>query len=162
MTMSKRRSILWLPLLLTSCSNEVWYKNIEREVTTLDTILCIALLAGALIALGQLLLSKTVIPYFASSRSRSHHLWRWVENHLTGLFYAAWGFGFITYFVGSFVGDTIWARFMSMLSSAPMAAVYATGMFIGQSDISAVLEAMHNNPIYMAMFLDDGSCARLI
>lgn len=152
MTMSKRLSILWLPLLLTSCSNEVWYKNIEREVTTLDTILCIALLAGALIALGQLLLSKTVIPYFASSRSRSHHLWRWVENHLTGLFYAAWGFGFITYFVGSFVGDTIWARFMSMLSSAPMAAVYATGMFIGQSDISAVLEAMHNNPIYMAMF----------
>ena len=103
MTMSKRLSILWLPLLLTSCSNEVWYKNIEREVTTLDTILCIALLAGALIALGQLLLSKTVIPYFASSRSRSHHLWRWVENHLTCLCYAARGFGFITYFVGSFV-----------------------------------------------------------
>ena len=41
---------------------------------------------------------------------------------------------------------------MSVLSSAPMSAVYATVMFIGQSDISAVHPPMHNSPIYMAMF----------
>lgn len=153
--MSKWLSILWLilPLLLTSCSKEVWHENIKNEdFAPLDTILFIALLAGIVILLGYFLLSKCIIPYFASARSRSHHLWQWVENHLTSLFYIAWGFGFMTYFIGSFVGDTIWAQFMSVLSSAPMSAVYATGMFIGQSDISAVHPPMHNNPIYMAMF----------
>lgn len=144
---------LILPLLLTSCSKEVWHENIKNEdFAPLDTILFIALLAGIVILLGYFLLSKCIIPYFASARSRSHHLWQWVENHLTSLFYIAWGFGFMTYFIGSFVGDTIWAQFMSVLSSAPMSAVYATGMFIGQSDISAVHPPMHNNPIYMAMF----------
>ena len=144
---------LILPVLLTSCSKEVWYKHdVSEDFATLHTILLIALLAGIAILLGYFLLTKCIIPYFASARSRSHHLWRWVENHLTDLFYTAWVLGFITYFVGSFVGDTPWARFMSMLSSAPMAAVYATGMFIGQSDISAVFDAMHNNPVYMAMF----------
>ena len=139
--MSKRLSIFWLilPLLLASCSKEVWHKNIKSEdFATLDRILLIALLAGLFIWVCYHFISKFLIPYFASTRSRSHHLWRWVENHLTSLFYIAWGFGFMTYFIGSFVGDTIWAQFMSVLSSAPMSAVYATGMFIGQSDISAV------------------------
>ena len=153
--MSKRLSIFWLilPLLLASCSKEVWHKNIKSvDFATLDRILLIALLAGLFIWVCYHFISKCLIPYFASTRSRSHHLWRWVENHLTSLFYIAWGFGFMTYFIGSFVGDTIWAQFMSVLSSAPMSAVYATGMFIGQSDISAVHTPMHNNPIYMAMF----------
>ena len=153
--MCKWLSIFWLilPLLLTSCSKEVWHKNIESvNFATLDRILLIALLAGLFIWVCYHFISKCLIPYFASTRSRSHHLWRWVENHLTSLFYIAWGFGFMTYFIGSFVGDTIWAQFMSVLSSAPMSAVYATGMFIGQSDISAVYPPMHNNPIYMAMF----------
>lgn len=153
--MKKRLSLIWLILsfLLTSCSKEVWYENIKcNKFSTLGTILCIALLAGFIVWLGYSLLSKCIIPYFASMRIRSYKLWRWVENHLTGLFYTAWGFGFITYFVGSFVGDTPAAYFTSVLSSAPMAAVYATLMFIGQSDISAVFEPMHNNPIYMAMF----------
>ena len=121
--MNKRLSILWLtlPLLLTSCSKDVWHTNInDIDFTTLDTILYMVLLAGTVIALGQLLLRYYIIPYFESTRSRSHHLWHWVENHLTDLFYTAWGFGFITYFVGSFVGDTFWAGVMSMLSSAPM------------------------------------------
>ena len=144
---------LTLPLLLTSCSKEIWHENIKSEdFATLDRILLIALLAGLFIWVCYHFVSKCLIPYFASTRSRSHHLWRWVENHLTSLFYIAWGFGFMTYFIGSFVGDTIWARFMSVLSSAPMSAVYATGMFIGQSDISAVHTPMHNSPIYMAMF----------
>ena len=144
---------LTLPLLLTSCSKEIWHENIKSEdFATLDRILLIALLAGLFIWVCYHFISKFLIPYFASTRSRSHHLWRWVENHLTSLFYIAWGFGFMTYFIGSFVGDTIWAQFMSVLSSAPMSAVYATGMFIGQSDISAVHTPMHNNPIYMAMF----------
>lgn len=146
---------MWLIflLLLTSCSKEVWHENNKNEdFASHDSIMLIALLAGIVILLVYFLLSKCIIPYFASARSRSHHLWRWVENHLTDLFYTAWGFGFITYFVGSFVGDTLWAGFMSMLSSAPMSAVYATAMFIGQSDISAVFAPMHNNPIYMAMF----------
>ncbi len=153
--MSKWLSLfgLILPLLLSSCSKEVWHQNIEsKDFAPLDTILLIAVLASIAIWLGYLLLSKCLIPYFASTRSRSRRLWRWVEDHLTDLFYIAWAFGFITYFVGSYVGDTTWAGFMSMLSSAPMAAVYATGMFIGQSDISAVFGPMHNNPIYMAMF----------
>lgn len=144
---------LILPLLLASCSREVWHKNPKIEdFATLNRILLIALLAGLFIGVCYHFISKCLIPYFASTRSRSHHLWRWVENHLTGLFYIAWGFGFMTYFIGSFVGDTLWAGFMSMLSSAPMSAVYATGMFIGQSDVSAVFEQMHNNPVYMAMF----------
>ena len=153
--MKKRLSLIWLILsfLLTSCSMEVWYENIKCvKFSTLGTILCIALLAGFIVWLGYSLLSKCIIPYFASMRIRSYKLWRWVENHLTGLFYTAWGFGFITYFVGSFVGDTPAAYFTSVLSSAPMAAVYATLMFIGQSDISAVFEPMQNNPIYIAMF----------
>ena len=152
--MSKWRFILWLILtfVLSSCDKDVWYENTEKEFASLGIILSILIKATAIILLGYFLLKKCIIPYFASTRSRSHHLWHWVENHLTGLFYTAWGFGFITYFVGSYVGNTTWAGFMSMLSSVPMSAVYATGMFIGQSDISAVYDQMHNNPIYMAMF----------
>lgn len=74
--MSKKLSIFWLilPLLLTSCSKEVWHKNIEsvsKEFAPLDTILFIALLAGIVILFGYFLLSKCLIPYFASTRSRS-------------------------------------------------------------------------------------------
>lgn len=155
MTMSKWRSILWLilPFFLTSCDKDVWYENFKGEdFAPLGIILSIVTKAATIIILGYFLLSKCIIPYFASARSRSHQLWHWVENHLTGLFYTAWGCGFITYFVGSNVGNTTAADFMSLLSSAPMAVVYATGMFIGQSDISAVFDSMHNNPIYMAMF----------
>ena len=64
--MSKRLSILWLilPLLLASCSEEVWHKNIKNEdFAPLDTILFIALLAGIVILLGYFLLSKCIIPY---------------------------------------------------------------------------------------------------
>lgn len=155
MTMFKWRFILWgiLPFLLTACSKEVWYENAKiDEFAPLGFILSITTKAAAIIISGYCLLRWCIVPYFASTRSRSHHLWRWVENHLTGLFYIAWGFGFITYFIGSYVGNSTWAGFMSMLSSAPMSAVYATGMFIGQSDISAIFAPMHNNPIYMAMF----------
>ena len=154
--MSKWRFILWLILtfVLSSCDKDVWYENTQKEFefASLGIILSILIKATAIILLGYFLLKKCIIPYFASTRSRSHHLWHWVENHLTGLFYTAWVFGFMTYFIGSYVGDTTWAGFMSMLSSVPMSAVYATGMFIGQSDISAVFAPMHNNPIYMAMF----------
>ena len=146
-------SSLILSTLLTSCDKDVWHKDTNiNDFATLDRIFIIAFLAGLFIWGCHLLLSKHIIPYFASTRSRSRNLWHWVENHLTGLFYTAWGFGFITYFVGSHVGNTPAADIMSVVSSAPMAAVYATGMFIGQSDISAVYDAMHNNPVYMAMF----------
>lgn len=153
--MNKRWSIagLLLSMLQTSCQEEVWYQNgTDNDFATLDTILRIVALAGAILLIGHLLVKYCVIPYFASTRKRSRQLWKWIENHLTELFYVAWGMGFITYFVGSCVGDTTWACIMSMLSSAPMSAVYATGMFIGQSDISAAFNPMHNNPIYMAMF----------
>ena len=153
--MSKLLSILgiFLSFLLTSCSKEVWHNDIQsKDIATVETILQIMILAVVVITIGSIILFNLIVPYFASMRSRSHSLWRWVEDHLTNLFYTAWVFGFITYFVGSFVGDTLWAGLMSMLSSAPMSAVYATIMFIGQSDISAVTEPMRYSPIFMAMF----------
>lgn len=63
--MSKRLSILWLtlPLLLTSCSKEIWHENIKSEdFATLDRILLIALLAGLFIWVCYHFVSKCLIP----------------------------------------------------------------------------------------------------
>ena len=160
--MSKWQPLLGLILLLflTSCSRDVWCENIKSEdFAPLDTILSITTRAAAIIILGYFLLSKCVIPYFAPTRSRSHHLWRWVENHLTDLFYIAWAFGFITYFVGSYVGDTTWAGFMSMLSSAPMAAVYATGMFRSKRHKCCVWSYAQQSNIHGYVWFEPSVCS---
>lgn len=87
--------------------------------------------------------------------------WKFVERHLYIFFGAVWVFGFVTYCVGMFItpdenteGLSNWCR---LIGVAPMAIVHAFGMFVLESDVSAVHEDFHENLMYMTCF----SCAHL-
>lgn len=70
-----------------------------------------------------------------------------INNYIAELSIFTWIVGFLTYCVGTWVpGDP------SVLSVVPMAMIHATGMFIMESDISAIHPAQHNSAFFMFMF----------
>lgn len=70
-----------------------------------------------------------------------------INNHIAWVSIATWIFGFLTYCVGTWVPDD-----PSFLSVIPMAMIHATGMFIMESDISAIHPAQHNSALFMFCF----------
>jgi len=62
-------------------------------------------------------------------------------------FILIWIFGFVVYDIGMCTGERI-----SLLTNAPMAIVHAFGIFILDSDVSAIHEHFHNSWIYMMFF----------
>lgn len=92
--------------------------------------------AGAMIAIAILLWAN-----------KSKHVWNFISRGLLFSFVVVWLFGFAVYDVGMYTGDRI-----SILSNTPMAILHAFGMFILDSDVSAIHEAFHNNTWYMFWF----------
>ena len=88
--------------------------------------------------------------------SRWKRFWDWLEGHLSQMFGLTWLFGFCVYAVGMFVGieETVNTgdRFLHLLGVAPMAVIHASGMFIMDSDVSAIHDAFHDNLFYMVLF----------
>lgn len=76
---------------------------------------------------------------------------KWFEEtankYLTTAFIAVWIFGFMVYDIGMYTGNP-W----SLLGNVPMAIVHAFGIFILESDVSAIHEPFHNNWFFMAAF----------
>lgn len=79
---------------------------------------------------------------------RKHKWFEEVANRwLTCAFVFVWLFGFVVYDIGMYTGEP-W----SLLGNVPMAIVHAFGIFIFDSDVSAVHEPFHNNGWFMAAF----------
>lgn len=77
--------------------------------------------------------------------------YKWFEEvanrSLTYAFGFVWLFGFVVYDIGMYTGEP-W----SLLGNVPMAIVHAFGIFIFDSDVSAIHEPFHNNGWFMAAF----------
>ena len=79
---------------------------------------------------------------------KKHKLFEEVANRsLTYVFVFVWLFGFVVYDIGMYTGEP-W----SLLGNVPMAIVHAFGIFIFDSDVSAIHEPFHNNTWFMASF----------
>ena len=84
------------------------------------------------------------ILYFAN---KSKRVWNFVSSKLLFFFVLTWLFGFAVYDVGMYTGEKL-----SILLNAPMAVLHSFGMFILDSDISAIHEEFHDNTVFMACF----------
>lgn len=77
--------------------------------------------------------------------------YKWFEGYanklLTPAFILVWLFGFIVYDIGMYTGNP-W----SLLGNVPMAILHAFGIFILESDVSAIHEPFHNNWMFMFGF----------
>lgn len=78
---------------------------------------------------------------------KNKSLWNFFSKNLSPMFCIAWIVGFAVYDVGMCTGDL-----NSLYLNAPMALLHAFGMFILNSDVSAIHEVFHNNTLFMACF----------
>lgn len=116
-------------------------------------LLCLIML-GTLwcIAIG-IILWYVVIPRVVNlSSTRKKSIRSWIEDHLLSMFFVVWSYGFVVYFVGTFVNPLLTGTLSSLLSVVPMAMLHATEMFLGQSDISAIHSDRHESFWYMILF----------
>lgn len=125
----------------------------SEKIMSVTDIACVGLVGAAYFAFFFMLLRYILIPRIAKARpGGGQGGWDWVENHLSAMFCVVWFYGFITYFIGTFVGEAAdnWAH--SLLSVVPMAIIHATEMFVGQSDISAIHSDRHESVYFMMLF----------
>ena len=89
-----------------------------------------------------------VTSLFSFLVDKKHKWFEEVANRtLTCAFGFVWLFGFVVYDIGMYTGEP-W----SLLGNVPMAIVHAFGVFIFDSDVSAIHEPFHNNAWFMAAF----------
>ena len=84
-------------------------------------------------------------------------IWIFFSRYLFILFGFVWLFGFAIYDVGMYTGEKI-----SLFLNIPMALLYAFGMFILDSDVSAIHEEFYNNTFFMACFSTSHFLAALV
>ena len=70
-----------------------------------------------------------------------------VNRYLTFAFIAVWLFGFVVYDIGMYTGEP-----GSLFGNVPMAIVHAFGIFVLESDVSAIHDPFHNNAWFMSAF----------
>ena len=150
-----------LSLFFSSCKRVVVQypttKIMAEKSSDLSSEIDNLLWLSFLIALGVVLLGFTLAKFvYGLESNRWNRFWDWLEGHLTWMFGLTWLFGFCVYAVGMFVGtvetmDSV-ERFRHLFGVAPMAVIHAFGMFILESDVSAVHDAFHDNLFYMVLF----------
>ena len=107
---------------------------------TLFPLLGWGLFLGILVILLAALLLLSV--------NRRKKMWNWLDNqNLFPAFLLVWLLGFSIYIVGMYTGER-----ESMFGNLLMAVIHAFGMFILDSDVSAIHEPFHNNWLYMFFF----------
>lgn len=114
----------------------------NTPTTVGDTLVVCMLLKSVAIAISFCFV--IYILYVLFSRMR---VWRCMERYLPRFFLLCWLFGFIVYDVGMCTEDHI-----SLLRNAPMAVLHAFGMFLLESDVSAIHAPFHDNALYMGLF----------
>lgn len=113
---------------------------------------------SSIYAVGTIVLALFLaIVLYAMEKNRWNGFWNFFERNLSFLFVVTWGFGFCVYTVGMFIlkggGEAftptaVW----HMLGVAPMAIIHAFGMFLLESDISAIHEEWHGNIAFMTCY----------
>lgn len=130
----------------TAASPKPLYLPTYDELTTfpgstyLSNLGLWSLIFAVLVVLLALVLSSIIDKKY---KTVEHFANRW----LTVAFILVWIFGFVVYDIGMYTGEP-W----SLLGNVPMAIVHAFGIFIFESDVSAIHEPFHNNAWFMAGF----------
>ena len=155
-------SIAALCCLLISCKQVIIQQPLTKVVTedpsgiSTGTV-CHLLGLSLLIAIGFVALVFVLAQgVYKLESDRWKRFWDWLEGHLPQMFGLTWLFGFCVYAVGMFVGieetPDLSNRFWHLFGVAPMAVIHAFGMFILESDVSAVHDVFHDNLFYMILF----------
>lgn len=137
--------------IVCSCDNSVDIKGtdgVERDIVKglLQNSFLVALLF-----IGCAFFLSAIIHWIENRRWNS--LWKWLEGHLTYLFLIVWIAGFCVYSVGMYIdgyGDQY--DFQKLISVSWMAVLHAFGIFLLESDISAVHEPFHESLYFMTWF----------
>ncbi|MBR0181863.1 MAG: hypothetical protein IJQ05_01125 [Bacteroidaceae bacterium] len=103
-------------------------------------------LCSAIIAIACLFIANRYI-----------NIWKIFSRYLFALFGFVWLCGFSVYDVGMYTGEK-W----SLVLNVPMAMLYAFGMFILDSDISAIHDEFYDNAFFMACFSTVHFCAACV
>lgn len=162
--MKKFISLFVTCVILASCNHDgasVELYALMSEVNKANAIYDILggyFLMSSWYALGTIALALLgAYLLYAMEKSRWNGFWNFFERNLSFLFVLTWGFGFCVYTVGMFIleggGDAftptaVW----HMLGVAPMAIIHAFGMFLLESDISAIHEEWHGNIAFMTCY----------
>ena len=89
----------------------------------------------------------TAVLLFLLLKKSNNRIWKFINDNLTVFFVLVWLMGFVVYDVGMCTGAK-----ESLLFNAPMAVLHAFGMFVLDSDVSAIHDDFHHNWIYMGAF----------
>ena len=108
------------------------------------TYLPAAASVSLLFSLGFIITAVFLLFLLKTSNNR---VWKFVNNNLTTFFVLVWLMGFAVYDVGMCTGSK-----ESLLFNAPMAVLHAFGMFVLDSDVSAIHNQFHDNWIFMGAF----------
>lgn len=86
--------------------------------------------------------------------NKGKHIWNFLEKHLSWFFIFSWILGFCVYMTGMYIGkeDDLIYQVQHLICQIPMACFYAFGMFVFQSDVSAIHSEFYNNLMFMSLF----------
>lgn len=156
--------ILFSSIILCSCHNttiyhitEVAKANIEKgeEVATRSDINDLALWS-LIIGISITFLGGFIAySFYRIDKQKWDKFWKWQERHLSWHFAVVWFAGFCIYLVGTSIIDenaNLWQTILCLYCQFPMAVVHAFGMFVLESDVSAIHGKFHESLWFMSFF----------
>lgn len=136
-------------LILFSCQGI----DIKGEKGATKEIVLHLLQNSFVVALCLILTLLTFISIFHFvNNHRWNRLWKCIEQRLTLLFIFIWLAGFCVYCVGMYIGSPYDHDVQKLVSVAWMAVLHAFGMFLLESDISAIHDTFHDSLYFMTWF----------
>lgn len=116
----------------------------EKDVeVTLDTLEGWAMWSGLI---GVLLVLFLLVLLFFIHKGRQW-FWEVVDRCLSSVFVLVWFMGFVVYDIGMYTGER-----PSLFLNMPMAVLHAFGMFLLDSDVSAIHKPFHDSYLFMCFF----------
>ena len=121
----------------------------EKGLCTFNEYAC-ALTGGGLVSAAIFVVLMGALAYLFYKKGGALN---WCDRNLTYAFVIVWILGFVVYDVGMYPDHSVKDNaFWALLGVAPMAVIHAFGMFILQSDVSAIHEGCHNSAWFMFFF----------
>lgn len=136
---------------------EATLKTLEKlqETATTEEVNSLLLQSVFIAAALFLIIGLITSLIYKQNKDRWNSFWNFLERRLTLLFIPVWLFGFGVYLVGtSIVEDSasIITKLGSLFCQAPMAFIHAFGMFVLESDVSAIHSKFHESLWFMSCF----------
>lgn len=135
--------------------NQAEIATCSQDVTAGDSEVISKLLSSSLICLFIATSVGCTIWHINNSQDTKRSVWTYFEKHLTWLFAVVWMLGFCVYLTGMYIGDDSlawWQKFLHLGCQMPMACFYSLGMFVFQSDVSAIHSEFYTNLMFMSLF----------